>query len=88
MNVLYLSEISALEVTSLEEVLGKFVAQGVNPTDLKDMIKSIDLQGFFIGSCIFGSYAVINLNLSNFTISVLPKGKTAYEGVKKTYTHI
>ncbi|MCH7605133.1 hypothetical protein IID24_04075 [Patescibacteria group bacterium] len=75
MKVLYLSETEGLQVLSLENVLDKFVKTGINPIDLKDMIKSIDAQGFFIGNSIFGSYTVICLGLPNYTISIQAREK-------------
>ena len=86
MNVLYLSEADNLQVIDLEDVLHKFVKEGVNPIDLKDMIKSFDAQGFFIGNSIFGSYAVINLSLPRFNISIHPKEKVAHKELKY-YSH-
>ncbi len=85
--VLYLSERESLGVFPLEKLLDNFLQDGALPEELKTVVHSLDIQGFCIGSHNFGCYAIINLDLPKFTISIKPKDKTALKGATD-YSHV
>ena len=87
MNVLYLTETKSLRVLPLETVLDEMLNDGATPGNLKYLAQNLDAQGFDIGKIDGVSYAVIQLELKDFTISIQTKDKPAYKGAKD-YSHI
>ena len=87
MKVLHLSETKSLRVLDITTVLDEMLSEGATPSNLKYLAENLDAQGFDIGKIDGVSYAVIQLELKNFTISIQTKDKPVYEGAKD-YSHI
>ena len=87
MKVLHLSETKSLRVLDITTVLDEMLNDGATPKQLKYLAESLDAQGFDIGKIDGVSYAVIQLELKDFTISIQTKDKPAFKGAKD-YSHI
>ena len=87
MKVLYLSETKSLRVLDITTVLDEMLNDGATPGNLKYLAQNLNAQGFDIGKIDGVSYAVIQLEFTDFTISIQAKDKLAYKSAKD-YSHI
>ncbi len=72
MKVLYLSQLDNLQTIEIDEVLIRFHRNGVSSALLKKVVEDVETQGFSIGhQALFGSFAVISLNLPENNILIL-----------------
>lgn len=71
MKVLYVSESNDLQILEIEDLLDYMLKNGAPSALLRDLAKSLDIQGFFAGSWAFGSFTVTNLNLPKANILIL-----------------
>ena len=78
MKVLYLSQTEDLQIIEIEDLLDRFLKNGSTSQLLKDIVFSLDAQGFYIGTWGAGSFSIMNFNLPKNNILILSNGELNY----------
>ncbi len=75
MKVLYLSQTEDLQIIEIGDLLDRFLKNGSTSQLLKDIVFSLDAQGFYIGTWGAGSFSIMNFNLPKNNILILSNGE-------------
>ena len=75
MKVLYLSQTDPLQTIEIDDLLDYFLKNGSPSALLKEIASILDAQGYYTGTWVFGSFAIIELNLPKNNILILSDGE-------------
>ena len=56
MKILYLSQTENLQIMEIDELLNHFLKNGATSNLLKEIVLSLDTQGFYVGTWVAGSF--------------------------------